>query len=272
MAASPIALQRVAHVTRSSIASSPSAVSRMVNPLTSCSKAPRKGSVAATPVPDIIALAASGDTPVANAKPQGARLPAPRIKPAHVAKTMQPRLIFPDRLVESHGHNPNFFIFAGHGRLDELFHPMNLPPRPIEDHGQDQRGFTLLELLVVLAILGLLVGLVAPATLRQLGSAKEKIAHQSIERLASVLDIYKLDVGSYPTTEQGLQSLITSPPRVARWNGPYLKGEKVPEDPWGRAFNYRSPSQRPGHEYDLYSLGPSGQAGRTGEAVGIYNE
>ena len=104
----------------------------------------------------------------------------------------------------------------------------------------------MLELLVVLAILGLLIGLVAPAALRQLGSAKEKIAHQSIERLAGVLDIYKLDVGTYPSTDQGLQALIAQPSGVTHWNGPYLKGEKVPEDPWGRPFIYRSPSQRPG--------------------------
>jgi len=154
---------------------------------------------------------------------------------------------------------------------------MSLPPRPIADTTSEERGFTLLELLVVLAILGLLIGLVAPAALRQLGSAKEKIAHQSIERLAGVLDIYKLDIGSYPTTEQGLQSLITQPSGVARWSGPYLKGEKVPQDPWGHPFLYRSPSQRPGHEYDLYSLGPpggqaGGQAGGKGEAAAIYNE
>src|SRR4051812_46470176 len=81
-----------------------------------------------------------------------------------------------------------------------------------------ERGFTLLELLVVLAILGLLVGLVAPAALRQLGSAKEKIAHQSIERIAGVVDIYKLDVGTYPATDQGLQALISRPQGVERWN------------------------------------------------------
>ena len=135
-----------------------------------------------------------------------------------------------------------------------------------------ERGFTLLELLVVLAILGLLIGLVAPAALRQLGSAKEKIAHQSIERLASVLDMYKLDVGSYPTTDQGLQALISPPPGVSRWSGPYVKGDKVPEDPWGRPFLYRSPSQRPGHEFDLYSLGPTGQPGATGKEAVMYNE
>ena len=146
--------------------------------------------------------------------------------------------------------------------------------RPVaraERYRRDESGFTLLELLVVLAILGLLIGLVAPAVLRQLGNAKEKIAYQSIERLNTVLDMYKLDVGSYPTTEQGLQSLITRPGGVVRWNGPYLKGNTLPEDPWGRPYLYRYPSERPGHDYDLYSLGPTGQAGGTGDDAPIYN-
>jgi len=153
---------------------------------------------------------------------------------------------------------PDSFLFRPTPRADEL--------------RRGQRGFTLLELLVVLAILGLLIGLVAPAALRQLGSAKEKIAHQSIERLAGVLDIYKLDVGAYPSTDQGLQALITQPSGVTHWNGPYLKGEKVPEDPWGRPFVYRSPSQRPGHEYDLLSLGPTGRPGGSGNEAAIFNE
>jgi general secretion pathway protein G len=136
---------------------------------------------------------------------------------------------------------------------------------------RDQRGFTLLELLVVLAILGALVFLVAPEVMRLFSSSKEKIARIEIERLATNLDLYKLDVGSYPTTEQGLQSLITRPSGVARWSGPYAKGDKPPEDPWGRPYVYRNPSQRPGHEYDLYSLGPTGQPGGSGDAAAIYN-
>lgn len=122
-------------------------------------------------------------------------------------------------------------------------------------------GFTLLEILVVVAILGLLIGLVAPAVLRQLGGARVSIAHQSVERLGSVLDLYKLDVGSYPTTEQGLDALVSRPADVSTWNGPYLKGEGVPRDPWSRPYVYREPSARPGHDYDLCSRGPDPQAG-----------
>lgn len=127
-------------------------------------------------------------------------------------------------------------------------------------------------MLVVLAILGMLIGLVAPAVMRQFGSAKEKIATQSVERLATVLDMYKLDVGVYPTTDQGLRALITQPQGVPHWNGPYLKGDKLPEDPWGRPFVYRSPSDRSGHEFDLYSLGPTGQATGPGDASAVSSQ
>jgi general secretion pathway protein G len=125
---------------------------------------------------------------------------------------------------------------------------------------RDNQGFTLLELLVVIAILGLLIGLVAPAALRQLGSARVSVAKQSIERIGSVLDMYKLDAGSYPTTEQGLRALVEQPTGVTTWNGPYVKGNE-PVDPWNRQYVYRNPSSRPGHDFDLCSQGPSGTGG-----------
>jgi general secretion pathway protein G len=134
-------------------------------------------------------------------------------------------------------------------------------------------GFTLLELLVVLAILALLIGLVAPAALRQFGTAKHKVAEQAIARLGTILDTYKLDVGSYPTTEQGLTALAARPGGVRGWNGPYVEKADADSfnDPWGRPFLYRNPSQRPGHAYDLYSLGADGKPGGEGEDADIFN-
>lgn len=129
-----------------------------------------------------------------------------------------------------------------------------------------EAGFTLLEILVVIVILGLLIGLVAPAALRQLGGARVSVARQSVERIGAVLDLYKLDIGSYPTTEQGLGALADRPRGINSWNGPYIKGA-TPVDPWGRAWSYRAPSVRSGHDYDLCSAGPSG----TGESAQICN-
>jgi general secretion pathway protein G len=125
---------------------------------------------------------------------------------------------------------------------------------------RDDRGFTLLEILVVIAILGLLIGLVAPAALRQLGGARVSVAKQSVERLGSVLDMYKLDVGSYPSSDQGLRALVEQPTGVTTWNGPYVKGN-VPVDPWNRPYSFANPSSRAGHDYDLCSLGPNGSGG-----------
>ena len=132
-------------------------------------------------------------------------------------------------------------------------------------------GFTLLELLVVIVILGLLIGLVAPAVLRQLGHAKDSIAKQSIERISSVLDLYKLDAGSYPSTQDGLQALITKPDDVDNWAGPYVKGD-VPVDPWGHQYLYQQPSTRPGLDYDLCSLGSADKPGQPGDAGLICNQ
>lgn len=134
-----------------------------------------------------------------------------------------------------------------------------------------EAGFTLLEVLVVIVILGLLISLVAPAALRQLGSARSSVARQSIERLGSVLDLYKLDVGSYPDTEDGLQALVSKPATVASWNGPYIKGDQVPLDPWNHPYIYRNPSNRGGHEYDLCSLGPKAQNGASNSDSMICN-
>jgi general secretion pathway protein G len=135
-----------------------------------------------------------------------------------------------------------------------------LPQRSIVRDRDAEAGFTLLEILVVIAILGLLIGLVAPAVLRQLGGARNSIARQSIERLSSVLDLYKLDLGGYPSTEQGLQALLTRPADGGNWNGPYVKGNEAPVDPWNHAYDYRNPSTRAGHDYDLCSKGPGGAA------------
>lgn len=132
---------------------------------------------------------------------------------------------------------------------------------PNADKTGPDSGFTLLEILVVIAILGLLIGLVAPAVLRQLGGARVSVAKQSVERLGSVLDLYKLDIGSYPSTEQGLAALARQPPGAPNWNGPYLKGDGVPLDAWNHPYTYRNPSQRSGHDYDLCSLGPNGTGG-----------
>jgi general secretion pathway protein G len=130
------------------------------------------------------------------------------------------------------------------------------------------RGFTLLELLVVLVILGLLVGYVAPRFFGQVGKSEVKVARAQIRALEDALDQYRLDVGHYPTTEQGLTALNSQPTGEARWQGPYMK-KAVPNDPWGNPYQYHSPGEH--GELDLTSLGKDGQPGGTGEAADLNN-
>ena len=129
-----------------------------------------------------------------------------------------------------------------------------------------QRGFTLMELLVVLAILGLLMSLVGPRVLNQLGGAKTKTAGIQIKDLEQSLEMYKLDVGRFPTTEEGLSALVTRPGSAAGWNGPYLKSD-VPLDPWKREYHYKYPGEK--GELDIYSYGQDGQAGGESEDADV---
>ena len=125
------------------------------------------------------------------------------------------------------------------------------------------RGFTLIELLVVLVILGLLAGLVGPQVIKYLGGANTKTAKLQIEDFSTALDAFRLDMGRYPTTNEGLQTLVIQPSGANRWNGPYLRKNTVPKDPWGNDYQYRAPGQH--GAFDLYSLGADGAEGGDGE-------
>jgi general secretion pathway protein G len=131
-----------------------------------------------------------------------------------------------------------------------------------------QRGFTLLELLVVMVIIGLLASYVGPKFFSQIGKSEVKAARAQIDALEKALDQFRLDLGRYPTTEQGLAALMERPAGEQKWGGPYLK-KAVPNDPWGRPYIYRQPGEH--GEYDLLSLGKDGQPGGTGEAEDINN-
>ncbi len=130
-----------------------------------------------------------------------------------------------------------------------------------------QRGFTLVEMLVVITIIALIMSLVGPRVLNFLSESKVKAAKIQIESLTSALDLYSLDTGQYPSNSEGLTALMQRPGGVSNWNGPYLKGNTVPKDPWGRPYIYRAPGQR--GAYDILSYGADGQEGGTGAAGDI---
>jgi general secretion pathway protein G len=132
---------------------------------------------------------------------------------------------------------------------------------------QSERGFTLVEMLVVITIIALIMALVGPRVLNYLTDSKIKAAKIQITSLASALDLYYLDAGQYPTTSEGLRALIDRPGNSVAWAGPYLKGDAVPNDPWGRAYIYRSPGQH--GAYDIMSYGADGQEGGTGTDADI---
>lgn len=132
--------------------------------------------------------------------------------------------------------------------------------------GPGKRGFTLLELLVVLVIIGLLAGYVAPQYFSQIGKSESKVAQAQVDAFRKALAQYRIDVGHFPTTEQGLQALVVRPAVEKKWSGPYLE-KAVPLDPWGKPYLYKSPGQH--GDYDLYSLGKDGAAGGTGDAADI---
>ena len=134
-------------------------------------------------------------------------------------------------------------------------------PRP-------QPGFTLLELLVVVAFIALLVGYVAPRYFGQVGKSEITTAKAQIDALEKAVDQYRLDTGRYPTTEAGLPALVTRPQNEPKWNGPYLRKD-VPLDPWGKPYLYKQPGEK--GDYDIVSYGKDGQPGGTGDAADITN-
>jgi general secretion pathway protein G len=129
-------------------------------------------------------------------------------------------------------------------------------------------GFTLIELLVVLAIIGLVMGLIGPRVLGYLAESRTKTAKLQIESFSTSLDLFYLDTGRYPTTAEGLDALVQRPADAGVWNGPYLKDGRVPLDPWGHPYQYRSPVDHT-PPYEILSLGSDGRAGGTGDAADI---
>ena len=136
-------------------------------------------------------------------------------------------------------------------------------------HPRCAAGFTLIELLVVLLILGLIAGVAGPQVMNYLGESKTKTAKLQIEELSNSLDLFKLDAGRYPDSQEGLQALVQAPSSLGadRWRGPYLKKKAVPKDPWGNEYRYAAPGQH--GDFDIVSLGSDGREGGEGEAKDV---
>jgi general secretion pathway protein G len=134
---------------------------------------------------------------------------------------------------------------------------------------RDNRGFTLVEILVVITIIALIMGLVGPRVLNYLNESKVKAARIQIESFSSALDLFYLDVGRYPSSNEGLTALMQRPANIPMWNGPYLRGA-LPNDPWGNPYVYRSPGQK--GVYDIISFGSDGKEGGTGAGADITND
>ena len=132
---------------------------------------------------------------------------------------------------------------------------------------KSERGFSLIELIVVLVILGLLAAVVGPNIFKHLSQGKEKIAKIQIKELEGALQLFSFDVGRFPTSAEGLDALLHNPGNLEAWKGPYLAKSELPKDPWGKPYVYRAPGQH--GDYDLFSYGPDGVEGGEGENADI---
>ena len=161
------------------------------------------------------------------------------------------------------GYNPRNWR---RGRVSFIQHSRSSTGLVAQSPARAAGGFTLLELLVVMVIIGLLAGYVAPRYFSQVSRSEVKVAQAQINAFEKALDTYRLDVGRYPNTEEGLAALVAKPQNEPKWNGPYLQ-KGIPLDPWGKAYQYKSPGEH--REVDVWSFGKDGQPGGTGEAADI---